>query len=339
MRFLILLSMLAGAILSPSGAQAQTPVNRAEFVRIGGIEQWVTMKGSDDRNPVILFIHGGPGNPLSPYADNLYGSWAGKYTLVQWDQRGAGRSFGRNPKQADETLTVERMAKDGTEVAAYVTRTLGKKKVILVGGSWGAALAVHMAQSRPDLFHAYIGSGQLVNETENAQATYARTLALVKAKGDAKAADMLATMGTPPWTNPRNFGAMRRITRAREAELSQAAPRTWWQPAAEYATPAAQAEYEAGEEYSYIQFVGIKGKGMLSTIDLHKLGTRFELPVYLIHGTHDLVTDMAVAQRYFNAISAPTKEFIVLKNSGHDPNVEMIEAQAAVLAGLRPKLL
>jgi pimeloyl-ACP methyl ester carboxylesterase len=84
--------------------------------------------------------------------------------------------------------------------------------------------------------------------------------------------------------------------------------------------------------------VGLKGNGMLSTIDLHKLGTRFEVPVYLLHGVHDLVTDMAVARRYFDAISAPAKEFIAMPNTGHDPNVEMIEAQAAVLAKLHAKL-
>ncbi|WGG48532.1 alpha/beta fold hydrolase [Rugamonas sp. DEMB1] len=106
----LLLAAANGGAQTPAAApatlDARTPplrcgavpqaVNEAGYVAIGGIAQWVTIKGASCANPVILVVHGGPGNPLSPYADAIYGAWQKDYTLVQWDQRGAGKTYGRN---------------------------------------------------------------------------------------------------------------------------------------------------------------------------------------------------------------------------------------------------
>ena len=83
------------------------------FVGIGGIPQWLTTSGANRHNPVALFLHGGPGNPLSPYSQSLYGEWTQDFSIVQWDQRGAGRNFARNPGTADTQLTMELMAGEG----------------------------------------------------------------------------------------------------------------------------------------------------------------------------------------------------------------------------------
>lgn len=339
MRILTLLSILLCALLSSAALHAQDKVAVSGFVPIGEIEQWVSMRGDDKGNPVILLIHGGPGNPLSPFADAIYGGWHKDFTLVQWDQRGAGRTFGRNPKQSDERLTLAQMTSDGIAVAEHVRRTLGVKKMILMGSSWGSVLAVHMAKARPDLFHAYVGGAQLVEHKDNLVSAYARTLALARADGDAKSIGILEALGTPPWTNPRNFGALRRVTRIYENKHAVPAPKSWWQPAPELATPEYEKDYDAGEDYSYIQFVGFKGDGMLSTVDLPRLGTEFAIPVYLFHGQHDLVTDIAIARRYFDAIKAPAKEFIIVKEAGHDPNQPWIDAQGKLLRHLRTNYL
>jgi len=121
--------------ICPSPGQA---VREEGFVSLGGIEQWVTVKGANCANPVILFLHGGPGNPLSPYADALHGAWEKDFTLVQWDQRGAGRTFGRSPP-GESKLTVERMAADGVELAWVRSRS----------SSWGARGARYSACTWP----------------------------------------------------------------------------------------------------------------------------------------------------------------------------------------------
>ena len=311
----------------PDGRVAEQDV----FVAVGGIEQWVTVRGTDCANPVILFIHGGPGNPMSPFADAVYGSWEDEFTLVQWDQRGAGRTWGRNPAVAEADLTIGQMAADGVELAALVAGRLGQDKVILVGGSWGSALAVKMARARSDLFHAYVGSGQLVSGAANLEASYRLQMGLARTAGDAETAAALEAMGRPPWTNPRNFGALRRLTRRYEARATTPAPADWWVPAPAYATAEAEAAYEGGEEHSYIQFVGFRGDGMLSRLDLLRDDLEFAIPVFLIQGEADLVTAPEVAQAWFDAIRAPRKRFVVLPATGHDPNLAMIDAQRAVL--------
>jgi pimeloyl-ACP methyl ester carboxylesterase len=333
----LLLLSIAGAATAreSSGLIGCRPDGTVEeqdaFIDIGGIEQWVTVRGTDCANPVILFIHGGPGNPMSPFADAIYGDWENEFTLVQWDQRGAGRTWGRNPAVAEADLSIEQMAADGVELAALVAGRLGQDKVILVGGSWGSALAVKMARARPDLFHAYIGSGQLVSGAANLEASYRLQMALARSAGDAETVAALEAMGPPPWTNPRHFGALRRLTRRYEAKSTTPPPADWWVPAPDYVTAEAEAAYEGGEEHSYIQFVGFEGDGMLSRLDLLRDDLELALPVFLIQGEHDLVTAPEVARAWFDAIRAPRKSFTVLPATGHDPNLAMIEAQRAIL--------
>lgn len=320
-----------GPLLSPACAATAKPIAEESFVPIGGIELWTTITGASCANPVILFLHGGPGNPMSPYAQNVYGAWEKEFTLVQWDQRSAGRTYGRNRASAETPLTLERMTRDGIELTEYLLARLGKRKVILMGGSWGSVLGVTMAKARPDLFHAYVGSGQMVNYRENQDATYRKTLELLRAAGDSKTLAAIEALGAPPWTNPRNSGLMRRATRVVEAKTATPPPPSWWAPAAQYATPAMLADYESGDDFSYIQFVGMKGDGMAQQIDLPKLGLNFGMPVYLINGADDLVTTPEVARKYFDAITAPAKEFVLLPRTGHDPNGAMVDAQYAIL--------
>jgi pimeloyl-ACP methyl ester carboxylesterase len=231
------------------------------------------------------------------------------------------------------------MARDGIEVATYITRHLHKEKVILLGGSWGSVLAVHMVKARPDLFHAYIGTGQVVESVENQAATYAKVMTLARAAADIKTLATLESLGAPPWTNPRNLGVLRRITRLYEKQAADPAPSFWWVPALQYATPQEQADYETGEEFSYLQFVGVNGNGMFSKVDLWKLGSAFDVPVFLLHGAEDLVSAPEVAKRYYDSLSAPEKAFVLLPQTGHDPNERMIDAEYNVLrARVVPRL-
>ena len=338
-KWLMAAGLVAGWLTSwPSAAgdafpacKPGTKIAEEGFVPIDGIEQWVTIRGADCANPVVLIVHGGPGNPSTPFAENLYGPWEKDFTLVQWDQRGSGKTFAQNPDTATRPLTMALMAKDGVEVAAYATRRLGKRQVILFGGSWGSALAINMLKLKPELFSAYQGTSQLVEYRANQNATYARALELTRAAGDKQAVASLEALGAPPWANPRAFGIVRRITRRYEAKTTQPAPDTWWNFPAPYDTAAYKAAYTDGEDYSYMQLVGMKGDGMLSRIDLPALGTTFPMPIFIIQGKEDLLTMPAVSKAYFDRIKAPTKKYILLDKVGHDPNPLMVDAQFQVL--------
>ena len=301
------------------------------FVRIEGIDQWVTIDGDRCDQPILLMVHGGPGNPNTPFAAAVYGAWTQDFTLVQWDQRGAGKTFGRNPDTVNHVLTVDQLTRDGVAVAEWAAQRLGQKKVILMGSSWGSVLAVHMAQRRPELFHAYIGTAQMVSAQANMAAFYAKTLARTQVAGDEKTAATLTALGAPPWRNPRAFGVVRRASRPLEAARTTAPPAHWWRPAPAYATAQALADTEQGEDYSWLQFVGLKNDGMAATIDLPALGTHFAMPVYLLQGTEDLLTPPEVTRPYFDSLQAPYKALVLVPLAGHDPNPPMLAAQWQVL--------
>ena len=305
-------------------------VDEKGFVRIGGIEQWVRIKGASCAKPVIVVVHGGPGNPNTPLADNLYKAWEKDYTMVQWDQRGAGMTFGRNPVTDDEPLVPERLRDDGVEVARYAAKRYGKRKVILMGGSWGSVIGTYMAKSNPELFCAYVSTAQVVNRTGE-RASYEATLALARAANDADSVAKLEALGPPPWTNPRNLGILRRVMRKHEALRTEPAPKAWWVFSPEYTTAKAEADYTAGEDYSWLQYVGMKGDGIASKIDLYKLGPKFGVPFYMLQGQEDLLTMPEPSKRYFDFIEAPSKAFILMPRVGHDPNQLMMDAQYRVL--------
>ena len=316
---------------APACAKPEQRIDEKGFVRIGGAEQWITITGDRCDNPVILFLHGGPGNPLSPFAESIYGGWSKDFTLVQWDQPGAGMTFGRQSPPPTEALSVAAMSADGVAVARYLLDHLHVRKVILMGSSWGSILGVNMALAQPDLFHAYVGTSQVVSYRANQAATYPRVLALARAAGDQDTVSRLEALGPPPWVNPRAFGTLRRAIRKYEGLATDPTPEAWWSPAAAYATPQALADYEAGEDYSFLQFVGLKGDGMFSGVDLEALGSRFETPVFLLQGSEDLLTTADVTQRYFDGLTAPRKALIMVPRAGHDPNPTMVDAQYRLL--------
>ncbi len=331
-----------GALLLAGHAAAQTPianvctspdqpVHEKGFVEIGGIPQWVTINGAKCSNPVVLMVHGGPGNPMSLFADRMYGAWEKDYTMVQWDQRGAGMTYGKNRPSEDTPLTFEQITDDGVELSGYLTRRLGKRKVIVLGGSWSSIIAIRMIRARPDLFTAYLGWSQIVNYRDNSTGTYEVLLDKARKAGDGDSVARLETLGPPPWSDPRNFGIMRRIDRKYENLATDPAPKDWWQPAPDYATPQAEADYTAGEDYSYLQFVGLKGDGMYSAVDLPALGTHFDVPIFLLQGEADYLTLPRISRRYFDSLVAPRKAFILLPRTGHDPNAIMLDAQRKVL--------
>ena len=122
---------------------AQGGIDEAMYVRSGGLEQWITIRGEDRRNPVLLFLHGGPGEAVNPWAYAGFRSWLKYFTVVQWDQPGAGRTLGRNGAASASSITIDQMVKDGVDLTELLEKRLGKEKIVLVGHSWGSILGVH----------------------------------------------------------------------------------------------------------------------------------------------------------------------------------------------------
>lgn len=327
-------------IISEMMAQAQS-IEEREFVPIGGIEQWITIDGEDVSKPVVLFLHGGPGSVMSPYSNAVYGDWESEFVLVNWDQRGAGRTFGKNaPSEVTESywidhpLSVDQMTSDGIELTEYLTDRLEKEKIVLIGTSWGSILGVEMARKRPDLFYAYIGHSQFVNLSENLRSSYEIVLHQAKENGDEEVSAQLESLGRPPYADARKFGQLLRTIKRYEAANSKPAPETWWKAAPEYDNESDAQNRFNGDDYSFINFAGHEPLGirpMAAGINFMEDGFTFEIPIYIVQGKEDILTPKEVTKPYFDKIEATEKEFFLLPDAAHGHNQSVVDKQYEIL--------
>jgi pimeloyl-ACP methyl ester carboxylesterase len=291
-------------------------IDEGLFVKIGGIDQWISIRGQDRDNPVLLLLHGGPGVATSPYPRNVLFDWSRDFTLVQWDQRGAGKTYGRSGP-LDPSVTVDRMALDGVEVAEFLRQKLHKQKIVLLGLSWGTILGVHMAKARPDLFYAYVGTGQMVNEPEDEAIVYRQVLDKARARRDQAAVRELEEIGPPPYDSQSKMGVQRKWGRAYEPGGQSPLSIISMALFGSEATFGDIRDYARGVTNSQDHFYGEDMSGPLATTDLAALGTNFAIPVFVFQGAEDDVAPMTLAQAYVESIAAPQKEFVAISGAGH----------------------
>ena len=176
-------------------------IEQGMFVSIGGLRQWIQVRGEDRHNPVILFVHGGPAMSMIPFTYRSMQAWEKYFTIVQWDQRGAGRTYVLNGG-ADETAAgMDQIIDDGIRVSEFTRTLLHKDRIIVLGESWGSAVALEMARTRPDLFYAYVGTGQSVDMPRTQTMTYELLLERVRSEHDEKASSQLVSIGPPPYAD------------------------------------------------------------------------------------------------------------------------------------------
>lgn len=309
-------------------------ISEEKFILINGIEQWVTIKGESSK-PVILFLHGGPGSPISPYSDKLYQDWK-DFIIVQWDQRGTGKTFGLTapeeltPEYLRATpLSLEQMTSDGTVLTEYLLKHLGKKKIILFGTSWGSALGVKMVAKQPGLYYAYVGHSQIVDPSDDLR-LYNKVYQKARANLDTSSLKLLDAAGKPPYDRASNTGKLLRVVKKYEKANSVLPPAAWFNEAPGYDNAKDIRNRNEGDDYSFVNYIGDKYLNVISirsSINLLKDNLDFEIPVYLIQGEEDLLTPKEITKNYFDKIKAPAKEYLLLPKTAHGFNPAVLEAQ------------
>ena len=315
-------------------------IDEAMFVKIGGIEQWLQIRGEDKSNPVILIVHGGPGVSLMAYTP-IFQSWEKYFIVVQWDQRGDGKTFGRNGEVASEPMTINRMTRDGIEVSQYLLHHLHKKKIVLLGHSWGSVLGVRIVKARPDLFSAYVGTGQIVSEQPDLEAAYIILMKKVRNVHDQRAIADLEAAGPPPykdakaslplrkWLDVYSIAAERDLTANVRRMILVAPNYSLWDIYDFFAA----ARFSKAQTYAELNAYDAE----LNAYDARKLGPDFALPVFIIEGDDDLITPATFARQYFDWIRAPQKTFVLLKDAGHSAMLTVPdEFLQALVAHVRP---
>jgi proline iminopeptidase len=281
------------------------------FVRIGGIDQWVSVRGRDPANPAVVFLHGGPAEARSPFLQ-LFTDWEREFTVVQWDQRGSGKTFDRNGA-ATPDMTLDRLADDAIEVCQYACRRLGKTRVIVVGHSWGALLGQHAFRRNPQPFTAFVGTGQPVSWARTVSGQYAFALASARAEPNPAAVTQLEALGDFP---PADFAKYLVVRRWLNHYL----------PASDRAYLALQRRFTgdppfptSGDVGAWVAGGEFSGPHLLPAIlaaDLPALG--YDLPVayFVVEGRDDHITPVEAASDYASHIRAPAKGLDLI-DGGH----------------------
>lgn len=313
------------AITAPNG------IDEASYVNIGGLEQWITIRGEDRKNPVLLFLHGGPGDATNPWGYAAFRTLQKYFTIVQWDQRGAGRTFGRNGASSASTITIERMVQDGVELAELLTKHLQKDKLILVGHSWGSILGVLMAKAHPELFYAFVGTGQVADPTRNYTVAYAALTRKAANEGNARAIQELKEIGPPPYTGGKGFAIQRKWANLFEGADAFLNGTLGFALAAPNSTIADLNHWFDGQIASAARLVP-----KTSVLDPKRLAGDFAIPVFVIQGAEDFTTPTALAKSYLNSLRAPRKAFVPIESAGH---FAVFMRQDAFLKELRTRVL
>lgn len=287
-------------------------IEEDRFVRVGGIDQWISIRGEDRSNPVLLLVHGGPGDATSLYGWALLRPWFKHYTVVQWDQRGAGKTYGRNGP-ATPDLTLSRIVHDGIELTDSLRITLKTRKLILVGHSFGSIVGLEMVRARPDLFSAFVGTGQVGAPADTTLAVaYRDVVAAAKRRHEQVAVGELTEIGPPPWRDGRAYGVEHKWTNLLEhndaflnATLSL-----------KLTTPGVTAR-DINDDFDGEGFSGEKLVPHLNDIDPSLFRATFAVPIFVLQGAEDLTSPPSLARAFVQNIRAPKKEFVEIPGGGH----------------------
>jgi pimeloyl-ACP methyl ester carboxylesterase len=308
MRQFALILAVAGVL--GDNAQASTRrIEEASFVKVGGIEQWVTIRGDDDRKPVLLLLHGGPGDVQSPFA-STYAAYEKDFVLVQWDERGAGRTFSKNGAAG---VTLERQVTDGIDLSEQLRRRFPRQKLILLGHSWGSVVATGMVQQRPELFAAYVGTGQVASWADTVQFQFDFLKRRYKEQGEATALAALEAIGKP---DPKNLGQYFGFSRPIRRNLNPS-DTAWFADMLKLAKANGETETTIKATSDGMTASGAALVEGLVTEDLPATASTFKIPYYIIQGRHDLFAPTPLAEAYFAKVSAPKKRMIVIEDAGH----------------------
>lgn len=288
-------------------------INEAKYVDIHGAQEWITVRGEDRRKPVILFLHGGPSEANSPFV-SFYRAFEQDYVFVQWDQPGAGKTYIKAGSH-QPALNLNHMSDDGVAVAALLCDELHQKKIILIGQDFGAVLGLRMIEKRPELFSAFIGTGQTVSLRATQDILYRLAQDHAAQAQDTQMLTALKKLGPPPYNfkqysdfqdccrNPLwpadDVAGIRQMRASLVLSPSLSLPEIFgWLQA-----------LQTGETALDAQF--------FSMPDLRSTDTHFSVPVFFIQGADDNVTPSELVADYAAHIQAPLKRISIIPHAGH----------------------
>jgi pimeloyl-ACP methyl ester carboxylesterase len=278
-------------ILLSNQSFCQIPIDKFEIITIGGIKQYVRIKGKDSSKPLLLFLHGGPGSSVLNKADHMTGKLQQQFVVVHWDQRETGETLRLN--KSSQPLTLRLFYDDTHDLIDSLLKRFQRPKLYLAGYSWGSALGFHIADKYPGLLYAYIGISPVINQWESEKTA----LEMMRQRMGKKAQKELAIVKIP-FENAEQLYYHRKWLYRFDGQklLSLTLPK------------------------SFVLAWGVTWFNVWSescTINLFESLRVINCPVYFFAGEKDYQTNHSITQEYFSKVSAPKKDLFLFTDAGH----------------------
>lgn len=319
-------------VVTPNGIQS------LEQVRLGGLDQWISIRGADRGNPVLLYLHGGPAQPMMPASWTFQRGWEDYFTVVQWDQRATGKTYRANdPDAVAGTIHIDRYVDDTLELIALLRERLGKDKVVLLGHSWGSIVGMEVLQRKPEWLHAYVGLGQVVSVEENERQGYDYLLQRARDEGNREAIAELEALAPYPGPDPLHRD---RIGQQRKWSIHYGGLSAYRENADQY-----YAAQHLSPDYSAADRAAIHDGSMLTldrvmaewnAVDFRGV-RKVDAPVMMFMGRHDQTSPSQLAADWLDRVDAPAKAAVWFEHSAHiAPLEEPGRFLVALLDHVRP---
>lgn len=324
-------------ITNAAGDEIPGSIAVIETVVLGGVEQTITIRGTDTSNPVLLFLHGGPGMPSSPWAtwNGYHAELEQHFVLVHWDQRGAGKSYSKD--LTPEDMQWEDFVSDALELTDILRERFGQEKIFLYGHSWGSGLGFEVLQVNPEPYYAYFTSGVRVTWNSSQEVSYQNLLELARQENDAKAIEALEAI--QPF-DPTNVDHLQ----VKGEYLSHFRVGDFHTPGLEEAWLNHVLKGNSPEYPKFTIKPTLAGKELTDgTLGVEIMTVGYDLttdfpvspiPVHFLQGRYDFECPGELVEAYYNALEAPEKSFTWFENSAHDIYYDEADAFNQVVIGL-----
>ncbi|HEY1548935.1 MAG TPA: alpha/beta fold hydrolase [Kofleriaceae bacterium] len=305
-------------VVSPDGIDQQLEIP------LGGTKQWITIRGRDRKNPILLFIHGGPAAPEMPTSWTFQNPWEDFFTVVQWDQRGAGKTYtADDPARIKPTLSLDRMERDAEELVQYLRATYHKDKIFVIGHSWGSALGLMLAQRHPEWLYAYIGMGQIIDTLASEKESYTAMLAIASSRHDAQAINELTAIAPYPDAGGSLVLDKLNVERKWVMKLGGLTYNRdeygYYANASELSPDYTDVDVDAIDKGSQLSLAALLGS--FAAVNFEK-ATDFRCPIIIFNGRHDETVSSKITAAWFARVHAPAKKLVWFENSAHMMQIE-----------------
>lgn len=321
--FLIFLPGYTPKIKSSLIWKGNTSIASLEKIKIGNTEQWILIRSENINNPILLFVHGGPGTSQLTLNRKNTKTLEKYFTVVNWDQRGAGKSYNAIKKTKD--MHINQFVSDVLELSKYLKKRFNKNKLTLVGHSWGSVIGLLAVSQNSDVFNAYIGIGQISHAEESETLSYNYTLQQAKLANDTASLKKLKNIWPPPYEGDNwrsKFMTQRRILGQYSGEYYSDKN---WAFGVVIKNLIFSTEYTIIDRINFFRGIFDSVKLLfpeLSKINLFIQVPKVNVPVRFMLGRHDYEVPSILSEKYFNKLNAPYKKIFWFENSAHLPNTE-----------------